>query len=168
MNDNILIAYYMHKGHSTSTSRRIADDIATGLLEKEYSSVEFAITPVEEFPTHNRLFEEQVKMEKKNHFRPTLTGRVGKFDTYDTIILVAPNWYGDVPMGVYSFLDEYDFAGKRVFPVICHGGDGGAEIREAIRKYLPKADVADGVDIPDSVEDDKEVKEAVKLILDKK
>lgn len=167
MNNKILVAYFMHKGHSTSNSKRIAEDLAAGLSKNNFDCVEYAITPVEEFPKDNTLFEGVVKLEQKNHYRPTLTGKAGKFHDYDTIVVVAPNWFGDVPMGVYSFFDEYDFGNKTVYPVICHGGDGGKEIREYIRRYLPMADVLDGIDIPDSSDDATLIKEAVDAIVNK-
>lgn len=167
MKDKILIAYFKQKGVDNSTCQKIANDISTGLLEKEYSSVEYAITPVEIYPTDKTMFENVVKMEKDRRYRPTLTGKVGKFHEYATIVLVAPNWYNDLPMAVYSFFDEHDFAGTRVVPVICHGGDGSKEIVNTLRHYLHKCDVLDGIEVADSAFDAKPVAQAVKEILSK-
>lgn len=159
----------MRKGHRHSASQRVADDIATALLEKEYSSVEYAITPVESYPVEDPAeFDAVVRMEKARHLRPSLTHKIGLWNNYSTIIIVAPNWNGDMPMGVYSFLDDYDFGGKRIIPVIVHCGDGGEEIRENLRKYMPMCDVYDGVDIAgDEANDGKEVARVVAATITK-
>lgn len=166
MNDKILIAYFMHKGHETSTSKRVAADFATALLEKEYSSEEFAITPVEEYPTDDKAnFEMVAKAEKDRRHRPELVGKVGKFHDYKNIILVTPNWFNDMPMGVYTFFDDYDFSGKRILPVVVHTSDGGKQIRDDIRHFVHKADVLPGVDVQESADDAQAVAEGVKQLL---
>lgn len=147
--DNILIAYFVRKSHASSFSKRVADDIAAALLEKGRASVEYAMTPVESYPVDNPAeFDQIVRLEKTNHLRPALTHRVGRWNDYKTIIIVAPNWDGDYPMGVYSFLDDYDFSGRRIIPVVVHNGDEGKTIRQEVREYMSEADVFDGVDIP--------------------
>lgn len=168
MKDKILIAYFQQKNHNNSRCKQIAGDISTALLEKEYSSVEFAIRPVEEYPADKAEFEAIVKQEKESHYRPALVGKAGRFDDYKVIILVAPNWYDDVPMAVYSFLDEYDFGGTTIIPVICHGGGGGKQVAEEIRKYMPMVFVRPGVEIDDVAEDGKEVAEIVKQTIETK
>lgn len=35
-----------------------------------------------------------------------------------------PNWWGDMPMIVYNFLESYDFSDKTVIPFCTHGGSG--------------------------------------------
>ena len=154
--ESILIAYFMRKGHRHSASQRVADDIATALLEKEYSSVEYAITPIEDYPVENPSeFDAVVRMEKARHLRPALTHRVGLWKNYKTVIIVAPNWD-----------DDYDFNGKRIIPVIVHSGDGGVAIRKALRDYMPMCDVLDGVDIAhDEANDDREVARAAAATL---
>lgn len=165
MDNKILIAYFMQKGKETSTSKRVADDIASALKEKGVESTEFAITPVEIYPADKQEFEGVVKLEKEIRKRPGITSKVGHFDTYKTFVVVAPNWFNDVPMAVYRFFDEYDFGNKTIIPVVCHAGDGGAEVRESIRRYMPMADVYDGADVDDSQDDTNAVAEVVAEIV---
>ncbi|MFR9189359.1 MAG: flavodoxin [Anaerotruncus massiliensis (ex Togo et al. 2019)] len=49
--------------------------------------------------------------------RPTISGSVD-LSGYDVIYLGYPNWWGDMPMILYTFLDGYDLSGKTVAP--CH------------------------------------------------
>ena len=39
-------------------------------------------------------------------------------DSYNVIFLGYPNWYGTMPMLMYTFLEEYDFSGKTIIPFV--------------------------------------------------
>lgn len=52
---------------------------------------------------------------------------LGNMDDYDTVFLGFPNWYGDMPMAVYSFLEEYDMSGKKVYLFHSSGGGGARD-----------------------------------------
>lgn len=69
-------------------------------------------------------------------------------DSYDdTIFLGFPNWWGDMPMAVFTFLDSYDFSGKTVIPFCAHGTSGLAASVRDIRAAVPNAMVLDAVDV---------------------
>ena len=65
-------------------------------------------------------------------------------DTYDTIFLGYPNWWGDMPMILYSFLEEYDLSGKTVIPFNTHGGSGFSDTISTISQLQPNAIVLQG------------------------
>ena len=52
-----------------------------------------------------------------------------------------PNWWGGLPMPVFTFLEEYDFAGKTIIPFASHEGSGPSEIADT----CPDATVLDGI-----------------------
>ena len=52
--------------------------------------------------------------------QPTLPN----LETYDTIILIYPLWWGTVPRAVESALQPYDLTGKRVIPIVTPGSSG--------------------------------------------
>ena len=64
-------------------------------------------------------------------------------ERYDTIILGYPSWIMDMPMPVYSFLEEYDFGAKTIVPFVTHGGSGFGSTRDAISELQPGAFVSD-------------------------
>ena len=65
----------------------------------------------------------------------------------DTIILGYPNWWGVPPMAVFTFLESYDFSGKKIVPFCSHEGSGlGGSIRQ-IKMAVPEADLTAGVAI---------------------
>ena len=159
--DKILVAYFIQKGKETSGSKKIAERAVAALKNKGLEATEYAITPVETYPEDKATFETVTKIEKESRTRPAIVDKVGKMQDYKYILLVAPNWYDEVPMAVYTFFDEYDFGGKRVVPVINHDGSGHDKVRESIRHFLPHTWVTDGVGIAGASDDDAAIAEAI-------
>ena len=60
--------------------------------------------------------------EQANGARPAIAETVENFEQYDTVYFGFPNWWGDMPMILYTFLDEYDFSGKTIAPFVTSGG----------------------------------------------
>ena len=68
-----------------------------------------------------------------------------------------PNWYYDMPMIMYSFLDQYDLSGKTIVPFVTSGGSGFSDAISTIEKMEPDADVVtDGLSISRNVVQDAE------------
>lgn len=75
--------------------------------------------------------------------RPELATHIENPERYDTIILGVPNWWADLPMPVYTFLEEYDFGGKTIIPFVTHGGSGFSRIPDTISQLQPDACVSE-------------------------
>ena len=56
---------------------------------------------------------------------------------YDTIFVVYPVWWYTMPQAIYSFFDEYDFAGKNIIPVTTHAGSRLADSLARIGELEP-------------------------------
>lgn len=162
--DKILVAYFIQKGKETSGSKKIAEQVVAALKEKGHESTEYAITPVEIYPEDKATFGTVTKLEKENRTRPAIVDKVGKMQDYKYIVVVAPNWYDDVPMAVYSFFDGYDFGSKRIVPIINHDGSGHDKVCESIRHFLPNTWVTDGVGIASASDDTAAVAEAIEQL----
>ena len=50
-------------------------------------------------------------------------------------------------MAVSTFLERYDFSGKKIFPFATHEGSGLGGSVNYIKKICPKAEVMDGLAI---------------------
>ena len=90
------------------------------------------------------------RQEQGDNARPALVSQVENLDQYDTVFLGYPNWWGDMPMAVYSFLNEYDLSGKTIIPFVTHGGSGFSGTESAIAELEPGATVLDGLSVRDS------------------
>ena len=71
-------------------------------------------------------------------------------DEYDTIILAYPNYWGTMPMAVFTFLEAFDFTGKTILPLCTNEGSGMGGSERDIKKTCPGADVKAGLPITGS------------------
>lgn len=70
------------------------------------------------------------------------------FQNTDGITIPFPNWNADLPMPLYTFLEEYDFSGKTIIPFTTHGGSGFSRTIQTIAELQPDATViSDGLSI---------------------
>jgi len=101
----------------------------------------FRIEPLKPYPKDHRTLVEQAKEEQKRKERPALAGKIENLAAYDTIFIGYPNWWADMPMIVYTFLENYDLSGKTVIPFNTHGGSGFSNTISTIGTLQPKANV---------------------------
>ena len=62
--------------------------------------------------------------------RPAIEGKVENMEQYDAVFLGFPIWWGREPSVVDTFLDGYDFTGKKIIPFCTSGGSG---VEEAVK-----------------------------------
>ena len=103
----------------------------------------FRIETVEEYPLDHEPLVDQAAEEQDEEARPELSTQIENPDQYDTILLGYPNWWGDMPMALYTFLEEYDFSGKTIIPFTAHGGSGFSDTVDTIAELQPDAEVSD-------------------------
>ena len=110
----------------------------------------FSIRTVEQYPDTYDATLDQGQQEQSDGARPELATHLENLDSYDTIFLGFPNWWGDMPMAVYTFLDEVDLSGKTVIPFVTSGGSGFSNIISTIQQMEPQATVQEGLSISGS------------------
>jgi len=152
---NILIAYFSvpeTDGVDTvaGASRVAVDGEVLGnnqyvaqLIQQEVGGDLFRIETVQEYPgTHEELLEFAYN-EMTDEARPELATQIENLDSYDVIFLGYPNWNADLPMPLYTFLEEYDFSGKTIIPFTTHGGSGFSRTIQTIEELQPQATVVE-------------------------
>ena len=103
----------------------------------------FRIETVEDYPLDHDALVDVAAEEQDAEARPELAGEIENLDQYDTIFLGYPNWWGDMPMALYTFLESYDLSGKTVIPFCPHGGSRFSRTVETIAELQPDASVSD-------------------------
>ena len=103
----------------------------------------FRIETVEQYPLDHDPLVDQAAEEQDEGARPELSAHIENLDQYDIIILGYPNWWGDMPMALYTFLEEYDFSGKTIIPFCSHGGSGFSDTENTIARLQPDAVVSE-------------------------
>lgn len=157
---NILIAYFSvmeTDGVDTvaSASRVAVDGEVLGnneyvarIIQRETGGDLFAIETVQDYPTTHDPLLEFAYDEKADNARPELATQIENAGSYDVIFLGYPNWNADLPMPLYTFLEEYDFSGKTIIPFTTHGGSGFSRTVQTISDLQPDATViSDGLSI---------------------
>lgn len=90
---------------------------------------------------------EEAKADQKRNARPELKNYLDSVGDYDVIYLGYPNYWGTMPMAVFTFLEHYDFGGKTIKPFCTHEGSGMGNSLGDIKKLCPAAKVESGLSI---------------------
>ena len=90
---------------------------------------------------------DQAKKDLQAKVRPELVSLPENLDGYDEIYLGYPNYWGTMPMAVYTFLEAFDFTGKKIHPFCTHEGSGLAGTERDIKKAAKGAEVTKGLAI---------------------
>jgi flavodoxin len=151
-----LIAYYSRKGEnywagsvknlSKGNTERVAE-----FVQQAVGGDLFEIETVKDYAADYHTCIEEAKAELKTSARPELKRYledVGlSIDDYDTIFLGYPNWWGTCPMCVFTFLEHYDLAGKRIVPFCTNEGSGMGGSEKHLKKVCAGATVERGLSI---------------------
>lgn len=118
-------------------------EFVAGLIQEMTGGDLFCIETVEEYPLEHDPLVDQAAEEQDGDMRPELKNHIENLEKYDTVILGFPNWWADLPMPVYTFLEKYDFGVKTIIPFVTHGGSGFSNTKAAISDLQPGAFVSD-------------------------
>lgn len=111
------------------------------LIQKNTNADIFRLEPKVPYPTDHKTLVDLAKTEQNNNARPELAKNIPNLDQYDIIFLGYPNWWGDLPMILYSFLESHDLSGKTIVPFNSHGGSGFSNTISTIAALQPNAKV---------------------------
>ncbi len=117
---------------------------AAQLIQKETGGDIFRLTPQRAYPTEHRTLVALARREKDQNARPPLASLPEKLDSYDVVFIGYPNWWADMPMVLYTFLESVNLQGKTIVPFVTHGGSGFSGSIGAIARLQPKARVLSG------------------------
>lgn len=108
------------------------------VIQENTSADIFRIEPETPYPTDHDTLVNLAAEEQDNNARPALKSIIENLDQYDTIFVGYPNWWGDMPMILYSFFDEHNFSGKTIVPFNTHGGSGFSNSISTIAELEPE------------------------------
>ncbi len=119
MSKKILVAVFSASG----VTKRVGEEIARisggdffEIASKEpYTSADLDWT--------NKRSRSSVEMNDPTA-RPEIAGKVADMDSYDVVIVGFPIWWGAAPRIIDTFLESYDFSGKKIVPFCTSGGSG--------------------------------------------
>ena len=125
-------------------------EIVAGIMKELIDADTFKIEMKEPYSPVYMTCIDEAKRDKQNDARPELANYLDSIDDYDTVILGYPNYWGTIPMAVATFLERYDFTGKRILPLCTNEGSGMGVSESDVRKYARGAEVECGLSITGS------------------
>ena len=153
---NNLVIYYSRRGQNyvggniVEIEKGNAEQIAEFISEATGADV-FEIRTVKEYPEDYMKCTEVAQEELRMNERPILEEYLENLDPYDNIFIVGPCWWGTYPMAMFSQLEELDFKGKRVFPVMTHEGSGLGSCERDLKRTCSGAKIKRGLAVQGSV-----------------
>ena len=171
-NQKVLVVYFSRTGEQYSVGNISEGNTAiiAKMIANKTNGNLFEIKVVNDnYPQGYMALTRYAKTEKQQNARPEIIGKVENFADYDTIFIGYPNWWGNMPMPVYTFLESYDFSNKNVVPFCTHEGSGlsGTQynVQNATKGKLLKAfEIYGHIAQNDRTKADKKVSEWLKAL----
>lgn len=159
----VLVAYFSRgdENYGVGTIEVGNTEIIAKYIAEKLGADTFKIEPEKPYPADYGGCVEVATMELNEEMRPTFKGDVD-LSEYDTVFLGYPIWWGDLPMICYTFLEKFDFSGKKVMPFNTHEGSGNSGTYQNIKEVLSNAEViGDGFNMTGIVSRTEEGKKMV-------
>lgn len=107
----------------------------------------FKVEPEEGYPEDYMECIDIAKKELEGNSRPKLKETLEDISTYDTIYVGFPNWWGTLPMPMFTQLEQLDFTGKVIKPFVTHEGSGFGSSQKDLNKLCNGAQIKNGLSI---------------------
>ena len=136
---NKLVAYFSASGATAEVAKKLAEAAGADLYE---------IKPADPYTSadlnwNNSSSRSSVEMRDKSS-RPELADKSAKVEGHDVIFLGFPIWWYVAPTIVNTFLEAYDFAGKKIILFATSGGSGFGKAVAGLQPSAPKATILEG------------------------
>jgi len=137
-NTKILIVYFSHSGNTRFMAKEI--QIQTG-------GDVYEVKTVNAYPEDYDSVVDVAKKEQKANFRPQLTTKLTNLSDYDLFFIGYPNWWGTLPMALFTFFEENNFVGKTLIPFSTHEGSYFGNSLSDLKALNPKVTLLKGLAI---------------------
>lgn len=137
-NVRILVAYFSHSGNTRYMAEQIHARVGGDLVE---------IKPLRPYPKDYDTVVDQAKREQGMKFRPQLASTIPNIRSYDVVFIGYPNWWGTMPMALFTFFEKNDFSGKTLIPFCTHEGSRFGRSIADMKRLNPRSTVLEGLAI---------------------
>lgn len=134
-----LVAYFSASGTTKKTAQLIAKATGADLYEIT-PNVAYTEADLNWMDKKSRS---SVEMNDKK-FRPEVEDKDAHIAEYDEIILGFPIWWYVAPTIVNTFLEKYDFSGKKIVLFATSGGSGFGNTVKELQPSAPNAEFVEG------------------------
>lgn len=122
-----LVAYFSASGVTAKVAETLADAIGANIYEIKpevpYSKADLDWT--------DKTSRSTIEMNNKA-FRPAIADKDARVEDYDTIFVGFPIWWYVAPTIINTFLESYNFSGKKIVLFATSGGSGFGKTVEVL------------------------------------
>lgn len=149
---NTLIVYYSRKGENYCNGEiknleKGNTEIVAEMIRDITGGDIFQVNTAQPYPESYRACVGKAVDEYKKGARPELKEYMKNIEQYDIIFVGYPNWCGTMPMAMFTFLEHYDWRGKRIAPFCTNEGSGLGVSERDIKNICKGAEIEKGLSI---------------------
>ena len=133
-----LVAYFSATGTTAKAAKKLAAGIGADIYEIK-PEVKYAKADLNWMNKNSRS---SVEMNNKSIRPAIVTGDVD-VSGYDTVYLGFPIWWYVAPTLINTFLEAYDFAGKKLVLFATSGGSGFGNTAFELQPSAPNAEIVE-------------------------
>ena len=134
-----IVAYFSASGTTANVAKHLAKAADADLYEIR-PAVPYTRSDLNWMDKQSRS---SVEMRDRS-FRPALADTDAKIDAYDTVFVGFPIWWYVAPTIINSFLEAYDFSGKKIVLFATSGGSGFGKAVAGLQPSAPGATIVEG------------------------
>ena len=146
----ILVVYYSAQNHTENVAKKIADNLNADIFE---------IVPKEVYTSEDLNWTNSNSRVSKEHNDESLrnveltTTKVDNWDSYDTVLIGYPIWWGIAAWPVNNFIKDNDFSGKTVIPFCTSASSGMGQSGKLLEELAGNGNWKDGQRFSSSASD---------------
>lgn len=134
-----LVAYFSASGKTEKVAKNLAEAVGADLYEIK-PEIPYTKADLNWMDKKSRS---SVEMKDKR-FRPAIVDKDANIAEYDTVFVGFPIWWYVAPMIINTFLESYDFSGKRIILFATSGGSGFGNTVAELKDSAPGAEIVEG------------------------
>ena len=159
---NELVIYFSRSGENyfggeLKVIEKGNTEVIAEYIQNETGANIFKVEPLNPYPDDYMKCIDVAKKEQKDGARPEIKETLSDISSYDVIYIGFPNWWGTLPMPMWTQLEQLDFTGKTVKPFVTHEGSGFGSSLNDLKNLCDGAEIKKGLSVPgDKVYDVKD------------
>lgn len=148
----ILTIYYSRKGEnywngSIRNLNKGNTEVVAEMIQNAVGGDLFEVETIKTYSSDYTACTEEAKAELRAKERVSVKNFKDNLEDYDTIFVGYPNWWGTMPMVMFTFLENYDLSSKKIVPFCIHEGSGMGGSERDLKNICSGATVMPGLSI---------------------
>ena len=139
MENKSLVTYFSASGVTKKVAEKLAEAAGADLFEIK---PEVAYTEAD-LNWMDKKSRSSIEMNDKS-FRPAIAEKCNNMADYDVVYIGFPIWWYVAPTIINTFLENYDFSGKRIVLFATSGGSGFGNTIKELKPSVADAEIVEG------------------------